>query len=229
MRVRLFDRLNADRTAAGLVPLRSDPVLRSIAEPRAARMAAANILDHNVAGGDIGMAVSAAGLRWYSVAEDIGMTTAPWGSSSIDWMLRAWEGSAEHWRIMMDDHYNYVGVGLAESSSGATYASLVFAETADRTAPTARMTGETLVGRTVTFAWTGRDVPLQSHTAGLAGFDVEYRVDAGAWRTIRTGTSTTSAILRDRRPGHAYAVRVRARDRAGNVSDWSRALRVFVG
>jgi uncharacterized protein YkwD len=228
MRAHLLDRLNADRAAAGLVALRADPLLVAVAEPRAGRMAAAGVLDHGVAGGDIGAAVSAVGLRWYTVAEDIGMTTATWGIASVDWVFHAWETSSEHDRIMMDARMNYVGVGLAESATGATYASLVFAETADRTPPGRRMSNAWVTGRTATFDWSGRDVLLQSHTAGLAGFDVELRIDGGAWRMIRTNTGATSVSLAQRLPGHRYAVRVRARDRAANVSTWSSALAVVV-
>lgn len=228
MRAHLLARLNGDRVAAGLVALQADSILLSVAEPRARRMAAAGVLDHGVAGGDIGAAVTSTGLRWYSVAEDIGTTTATWGIGSVDWIYQAWQNSSEHLRIMMDDQLNYVGVGLAESASGATYASLVFAETGDRTPPSGRMSSAHVVGRTVTFAWSGRDYPLQSHSAGLAGFDVELRMDGGAWRMIRANTFATALTLANRVRGHRYALRIRARDRASNVSTWSAPLAVVV-
>ena len=46
-------------------------------------------------------------------------------------------------------------------------------------------------------------------------------MDGGAWRTLRAATIAPSIVLSDRAPGHAYAVRVRARDRAGNLSAWT--------
>ncbi|HEY6057962.1 MAG TPA: fibronectin type III domain-containing protein, partial [Candidatus Limnocylindrales bacterium] len=193
----------------------------------AERMAVTGLLSHEV-GGDLASAIAGTGVRWFKVAENIGRTDAAWGEDSVDWLYRHWRGSAEHWQIMLDDSLNYVGVGLALSADGSTYASMVFAETADRTSPTAAMTSARLDDRTATFEWSGTEVALPTHTAGLLGFDVQCRVDAGPWRWIRVGTTTTSIELRNRTAGHGYSVRVRARDRAGNTSNWSVPLRVFI-
>ena len=36
-------------------------------------------------------------------------------------------------------------------------------------------------GTTVTWTWSGADTALQTHTAGLKNFDVQYRVGSGTW------------------------------------------------
>jgi hypothetical protein len=92
----------------------------------------------------------------------------------------------------------------------------------------AEMTGAGVSSRTVFFTWTGRDGQLQTHTAGLRDFDVQYRVDEGPWSVIRTHTTATQIILANRPAGHTYSVRVRDRDRRNNLSAWSAARTVSV-
>lgn len=72
------------------------------------------------------------------------------------------------------------------------------------------------------------DVLLQTHTAGLKNFDLEYRVDYGTWSVIRSGTTSTSLSLGSRPHGHYYSLRVRSRDWRGNVSYWTTSIRVWV-
>jgi len=80
----------------------------------------------------------------------------------------------------------------------------------------------------VSFTWTGADRLLQTHTAGLKNFDVQLKRDSGSWRTIRTGITATSLTLWNRAGGHWYRLRVRARDERGNVSGWTKQIRVWV-
>ena len=103
---------------------------------------------------------------------------------------------------MMSNTSNYIGIGVGfRSATGETYSSLVFAEAQDSSRPVALMTGAVTSANTVSFTWIGRDGQLQTHTAGLGDFDVQYRVDAGAWATIRTRTTSTRLILRNRPRG----------------------------
>ncbi len=65
-------------------------------------------------------------------------------------------------------------------------------------------------------AWAGNDA-----TSGLAGFDVQVRDGlTGSWQNWLTGTALTGASF-DGQRGHNYAFRVRARDRAGNVQQFT--------
>jgi hypothetical protein len=124
---------------------------------------------------------------------------------------------------------NYVGFGVTvRASDGHVFASTVFTESRDHSAPSARIDSAVRSGTTITFAWHGYDAPLQTHWAGLRDFDVWYRVDAGAWRLVRDDTTTTSLRLASRAQGHRYWLMVRARDRAGNIGRTSTPVSVWV-
>jgi hypothetical protein len=131
--------------------------------------------------------------------------------------------------MLMSPTMNYVGFGLAvRPSDGQLFASAVFTESRDHTAPGVKMDGPTRSGTTITFAWHGRDPLLQSHWAGLRDYDAWYRVDGGAWRLVRDNTTATSLRLVSRAPGHRYWLKVQPRDRAGNVGRTSTPISVWV-
>ena len=95
---------------------------------------------------------------------------------------------------------NYVGFGVAvRASDGQVFASTVFTESRDHTAPSARVDSATRSDTTITFTWHGYDPRLQTHWAGLRDLDVWYRMDGGPWRFV--GDNTTATSLRsDRAP-----------------------------
>jgi uncharacterized protein YkwD len=222
--------LNRDRAARGLRPLRLDLRLADLAGTRAARMASKNTLSHTAAGGDFGpLLYSLLGVPSWSWGEDIGWTGYPYGSQAASSLYSMWRQSSTHWALMMSSRMNYIGVGVAyRSSNHTTWASLVFTESADHTRPVARMTGDGRSGTTISFSWYGADRPLQSHTAGLKNFDVQYRVDSGSWRLIRSGTTARSITLSGRARHHTYYLRVQARDNRGNLSGYTTSLHVSV-
>ncbi len=221
--------LNRDRAAKGLVSLRSWSALTSLATDRATRMAATHTLSHAAAGGNVGTALTARHIQWYGYGEIIGASTYPWGSQAAGNIYGLWKASPTHRPIMFSARYNYVGIGFAyRSSSRTTYASVVFAESVDHTAPVAHNGALSLSGTTITFAWSGSDPRLQTHTAGLRSFDLQYRVDAGTWRTIRNDTTATRISLSSRPRGHWYSFRVQAADRRGNLSKWTSEVRIRV-
>jgi hypothetical protein len=144
-------------------------------------------------------------------------------------LYRLWKQSPSHWALIVSRRFNYVGVGTAyRYSNGKTFASIVFTESPDHTGARSSISGVSASGRDVTWRWRGYDVALQTHTAGFKNFDVQYRVDRGSWRTIRSGTTTTSLTLSNRAGGHYYGLRVRGRDRAGNVGSWTAEKRIWV-
>jgi hypothetical protein len=60
-------------------------------------------------------------------------------------------------------------------------------------------------------------------TSAIAGYQAQWSVDGGDWgNAISVGASSRS-VSRTFRVGHAYALRVRARDAAGNWSPWEAA------
>jgi uncharacterized protein YkwD len=224
----LLSWMNRDRLAHGLRPLRLDGRLVLLSGERAGWMASRNLLTHDSVDGSACSAMTTRSIGWYRCGEDIGFTTATWGTTAARYIYRLWRTSAPHWALMMSSHYNYVGIGVARRSNGATYASIVFLEGTDRTRPLARMRTRSVTGRTIRYTWSATDPRLQTHTAGIRDYNVQLRVDNGAYVQIRTATTSTSLSLLHRARGHWYTIRVQARDRRGNLSAWSHGLRAWV-
>ena len=86
----LLTRLNTDRTAAGLTPLRSWPALATLATERAARMAATYTLSHAAAGGDIGDELKARGINWLGYGEVIANSGYPRGADAVARIYGMW-------------------------------------------------------------------------------------------------------------------------------------------
>jgi uncharacterized protein YkwD len=220
--------MNRDRSAAGLVPLQKDHELAVIAGRRATRMADHNSLSHTV-GGYLPNQLSARGVRWYAYGENIAYSTRTWTVEAAKHIYALMKGSAPHRRLMMSNDFNYVGMGLAyRSSAHKTFGSLVFTESPDHTGARASFTSGTRNGDDVRWSWTGSDVRLQTHTAGLRDYDVQYRVGSGSWVTLRNNTTSTSILLTNRAHGRSYSLRVRATDRRGNYGYWTAGLSIYV-
>ncbi len=220
--------INNARSARGLVPLRTHSSLVSISGLRASRMASANVMSHTI-GGNLASQVNAYNISWYRYGENVGWSTAGWSSASAKAIFNMWMNSPSHKALILSDRFNYIGVGLAyRSSNRKTFGSAVFAETVDYTRAVGRMTGGTRSGNDLRWSWSGYDPKLQTHTAGLRNYDVQYRINYGTWVLLRNDTSATSLSLADRSAGRSYAVRVRATDRRGNVGAWSAEKRLWV-
>jgi len=213
--------VNQARASKGLRPLRAWSTLSSVATYRAGKMASAGVLSHSIAG-SLSSQLSAKGVTAWSTGEDIGVTTYAWGSSAATSLFTMWRNSPTHWAILMSSRYNYIGLGFAyRSSSGATYASVIETESPDHSAPRRWFTGAWRSGTTIGWSWSGADLALQTHTAGLRSYDVSYRRNDGSWVRLRSGTTTRSLSLSGRVHGHTYYLAIRARDWAGNVSSWT--------
>lgn len=218
--------INAERSKRGLVPLRLASALVDLAGDRAASMASTGTFAHPSC---LSCVVNARGIQYYGTSEVIAWTTWPWGDQAAQSIFNAWKGSPGHWAILMSATYNYIGLGVAyRSSDHKTYASGNLTESKDHTRPWAKMSTKSRTGTTVKWTWTGADTKLQTHTAGLKNFDVQYRVGSGSWKTIRSGTTAKSLTLSSRAHGHWYGLRVRARDKLGYVSAYSAELRIWV-
>lgn len=221
--------LNRDRAAMGLVPLRGWTSLNTLASGRAARMASLDKLSHEAAGGNVGTALTSRGIQWYGFGETIGASSYSWGSGAAGNIYGLWNGSTVHRSIMFSARFNYVGMGFAyRAETRTTYASVVFTESVDHTGASARNVSLTRSGTKVMFSWSGYDPRLQTHTAGLRSFDVQYRVDGGTWRTIRNDTTLKALSLSNRARGHWYGFRVQAADRRGNLGRWTTESRIWV-
>ncbi len=220
--------LNRDRAAAGLRPLRTWTSLASLAYERASSMSATLTLSHQAAGGDPGAALTNAGIQWYSYGEVIGESSYPWGSQAAANLYSMWKGSAVHHAILFSSSCNYIGVGIVRANDGSTWASILFSESADHTRPVARNGSLIRRGTSLTFHWSGYDPVLQTHTAGIRGYNVQYRVNSGPWYTIRHATTMTWLGLSRRHHQTYYSFRVQAVDKRGNLSAWTAVKRVWV-
>ncbi len=135
--------INRDRVDRGLVPLVRDYDLAVIAGRRADRMADTNTLSHTVAG-SLGSQLRARGVQYYGYGEAIGWTTASWTTDAARSLFGMWKRSAPHWRLLMSDDFNYVGIGMDLRSSNSQD---VRGRGPDRVARSHRRPGQDAVGR----------------------------------------------------------------------------------
>ena len=222
----LFTLINDARTSHGLVPLRLDTRLRDLAEYRAGVMASTNTMSHTVAG-CLSCQLTSRGIQWYSEGEVIAWDSYSYPDQAIRVIFQLWH-DATHWPLLMSSRFNYAGIGIVHTSRGKTWASMVFSESVDHTSPWAKNVSHSRSGSTTYWSWTGRDTLLQTHTAGLKSYDVEYRIDSNSWVIVMSGTTSKSMTLYSRRSGHYYGVRVRSRDWRGNLSGWTAEVRIWV-
>jgi uncharacterized protein YkwD len=230
--------LNGQRTALGLVPLRLDTRLTTIARARSNDMAAKNYFAHQQPDGlwawDL---MKAAGITYYGAGEIIGRTGGITLDGSVSVVASQWRASSAHYALITSTSYNYLGVGVAIDSSGRTIWTTVFIKGPDRTGPRSWLTTASNVLDTsvssftstakhgVTLRWSGADVKLQTLTSGLYNYRVQYRL-AGTttWSTLVSATTATYAT-RYLYVGRIYELRVQGKDHAGNYGAWSAVLR----
>jgi uncharacterized protein YkwD len=107
---RVADLVNARRARAGCVALIWDERAAAAAERHSADMAARRYFSHtSPEGGRVGDRLSAAGVAWRAVAENIG-----YGPVSADEMVRMWVSSAGHRENIDDCAYTHHGVGVRD-------------------------------------------------------------------------------------------------------------------
>ena len=220
--------INSARADRGLVPYARWTALSSLAGLRAGRLRDANTLSHSLPG-DLGSQLTARGVTWYRYGETLAYASGGWNKDTVRRLYDSWRGSRAHWDLLMSDRMNYVGIGVAyRSSNGRIFGSVVMTDSPDHTGARAWMSTVSRSGDDVHWTWAGRDSRLQTRTAGLRDYDLQYRVDGGSWRLIRDNTTSTTITLRDRAHGHRYYLRVRATDRRGNVGAWSNPSTMWV-
>ena len=93
----------------------------------------------------------------------------------------------------MSKGYNYVGFGLAISSSGKRYWAGVYLKGPDRTGAWTKMVSvvKTNLDRTylrISLRWSGSDTRLQVLTSGLRYYQVQRRRNGGYWYDYGTTT-----------------------------------------
>jgi hypothetical protein len=219
--------MNYERTKRGLVALRLDSRMAAIARDRSNYQASRDIGSHTHSGGrTVFDLIQNAGVKWYSAGEIIAQNRYyPSITESARTAVRGWLNSSTHRSILLSKGYNYVGFGYAmNSGSERRYWTGVYLKGPDRTKPWAEMDGvsKRVDGSyiRVTVKWNGGDRRLQVLTSGLRYYEIQRRRPGGTW--VKWGTGTTRNDYRSVRwnRNSTYDLRVRARDRAGNVSDW---------
>jgi uncharacterized protein YkwD len=124
MAANILASINSARTKRGLGTLRTDSDLTSLASTRAAKLASLNLLSHDKAG-CLTCGLAARGVTYNLVGEVLASNTYPWGLGSASVVFSSWRNSPTHWDILMGARMDTIGIGLARSSSGATYASAI--------------------------------------------------------------------------------------------------------
>jgi uncharacterized protein YkwD len=212
---------NRKRSQVGLVSLRMDPTLMSIARDRARVMAANQIMSHTEPDGTkVWDRINDAGITWYAGGEIIAWNHYPLQYSPAE-AIAAWWASPGHHSIMVSTGYNYFGFGAAASADGKLYYAGVYLKMPDHTAPRARFTRVSSYvvdarHRRVTIYWGGADVRLQTLTAGLYRFQVQFRQVNHPWQRWTTTTGHKKSITLVR--GARYEFRIHAVDARGNWS-----------
>jgi uncharacterized protein YkwD len=222
--------LNAERESAGLVGLRVDPRLTSIARARSADMVAKSYFSHTQPDGLKAFDLLTSGrINWYAGGEIIAWNDWPSFADSAVKAVEGWMDSPSHESIVMSSTYNYFGIGLAvDAVSGKRLWTGVFIKGPDRTGgwvafgPVLEpaIAAGSARHRTVRITWRGGDLRLVVLTAGLLRYQTQVRTDGGRWKWVSASTTTRSQRLRLWQ-GHEYDFRVRACDRAANCGQWS--------
>ena len=225
---RILGWINQARAERHLQPLQADSRVWALAGDRVSVMASRNVLSHTVAG-NVGSGLSSRGIGWYMWGEAIAYTYQASGTYATEDLFALWKGSQPHWDLLMSPQFNYLGVGMAYSASTQrTYGTVVLIDGPDRSAPGAAMVSVSRSGDDVHWVWRGWDVALQTRTSGVSSFEVQYRIDSGAFTTVVHSTTSHTRYAANRSHGHWHGLRVRSRDAAGNVGAWSSEMRIWV-
>lgn len=244
----VLQQVNRIRQNRGLAPLRMDDDVQHVASSRSGSMKQLGYFAHvSPSGQDASdlLRRQKVGHRYWG--EVIGWTRYMSLEQGSSWMVDWWMHSPGHRELLLSRRFNYAGVGIVKDGPRTLW-TIVFVNTADRTAPIARVVGPvntarvsgtlrpaTAAGRTkaatngkpfTTVQWWGRDRRLATRTSGLHSFTIQHKLPGGSWETVLKGTRQRQWSWQLRSGAHAF--RVRARDRAGNVGEWEPAVWVQV-
>lgn len=114
-----LERTNAMRTSAGLPVLSDHDVLNEKAEAWAQHLAQTGQLEHSQLTDSLG------DLQWYALAENIGMSAPT--ADTLSTLHERLAESGRHRENMLDERFNHMGVGVAESADGRVWVVEVFA------------------------------------------------------------------------------------------------------
>jgi uncharacterized protein YkwD len=134
----LRDAANAHRVAGGLDPVVGTVLLDDIADARAAQMATADQLEHDLA--YVGDRLDRAGVCHGTIGEIIAWESGYYADYSYDRTMNLWWNSAGHHAIIMTAAYNAAGGSWATAADGGHYSVMVFVELCSTPSATASTT-----------------------------------------------------------------------------------------
>jgi hypothetical protein len=91
------------------------------------------------------------------------------------------------------------------------------AEFLDTVGPIAQLHAPRHATSTIQLRWSAKDPQPGS---GVASYELQSRVDGGAWKTLLGSTAATKLTYRGAQHGHRYTFRLRAKDRVDNWGAW---------
>jgi uncharacterized protein YkwD len=109
--------VNHARANRGIAPLSVGTKLTDLAGDRAATMAKTEKLVHPSCLSCVFLSYN---IYFTTCAEDIAMTSYPWGYDAARSIFLMWKGSSGHWSILMSRSLHRIGVGVAYRSSDHT-------------------------------------------------------------------------------------------------------------
>jgi hypothetical protein len=228
--------LNAIRARHDLRPLFMHGGVRRVAGLRSASMANQDYFAHvSPAGLDAGDLLRRQGVAFRRWGEAIGWTVYMPIEDAVPWMVDWWRDSGPHRALILDDTFNYAGVGIVADGSKTLF-TVDFIKGPDVTPPVADLLSASSptwdlatlrsTSNPVTLRWAGWDRRLATGTSGLASFHVQVKRPGGDWRSLLYRTTLRSATF-DLRIGE-FRFRIRARDWRGNRSPWTEPVAVVV-
>jgi uncharacterized protein YkwD len=124
----LFDAHNAERTSRGIARLRINPTLQEIARRRAQIMADNHLFSHyNLNGDTIYDMLADEDYPWDDATENIHFNDYP-ASQADAVAMSEYMASPPHRANILKPGFHRVGVGVATSSAGVHYYSIVFSD-----------------------------------------------------------------------------------------------------
>ena len=119
--------INAQRVAAGLPPLQSDPTLAAVARERSGDMAQRGYFSHVSPTGETFTALlERRGVTCSWCGENIAYNTYP-DDQTVGVVLSSWMASPRHRDNILNPNFSRLGVGVALAGSGLKYYTAVFA------------------------------------------------------------------------------------------------------
>jgi len=171
--------VNRQRANVGLVAVRHDSRLASIARARADYMARTGLFSHAQADGtSVFDLIADSGISWFGAGEIIAWNTAEELGGSAAFAVQGWMNSSGHRVIVLSTGYNYAAFGLAISpTTGKRYWAGVFLKGPDRTAAWSK------VG-TVTKKQVEDIAKLKMPDLNCESADAAYKTVAGTARSM---------------------------------------------